>query len=174
MARITVEDCLSNINNRFELVLIASKRARDLMRKGKDPLVPIENDKATVLALREIAAGAIDARILDNIDPVIQPELLTPVAASQNSDHAVAGSLVNNKFCFPEVLLKQVNNQEKSAPVMMQPVLLKDFSLEKKKVATDDSSLKLQTSDTEVTTVEDTLLVEYDNHSESAGENHIV
>lgn len=57
MARITVEDCLKNVDNRFELVLIAAKRARQLARTSADPKVPAENDKVTVLALREIAAG---------------------------------------------------------------------------------------------------------------------
>lgn len=56
MARVTVEDCLKNVKNRFELVIIASKRARQLMR-GKDPKVEWDNDKATVVALREIAEG---------------------------------------------------------------------------------------------------------------------
>jgi len=59
MARITVEDCLRNVKNRFELVLIASKRARQLMR-GKEAKVEWDNDKATVVALREIAAGHTD------------------------------------------------------------------------------------------------------------------
>jgi len=57
MARITVEDCLEHVENRFELVLVASKRARKIANSGKDPLVPWENDKVTVVALREIAAG---------------------------------------------------------------------------------------------------------------------
>ena len=56
MARITVEDCLDNINNRFQLVLVATTRARQIAN-GKAPLVEEENDKPTVLALREIAAG---------------------------------------------------------------------------------------------------------------------
>jgi DNA-directed RNA polymerase subunit omega len=56
MARVTVEDCLKNVKNRFELVIIASKRARQLMR-GKEAMVEWDNDKATVVALREIAAG---------------------------------------------------------------------------------------------------------------------
>lgn len=56
MARVTVEDCLKNVKNRFELVLVAAKRARQLMR-GKDARVEWDNDKATVVALREIAAG---------------------------------------------------------------------------------------------------------------------
>lgn len=56
MARVTVEDCLKNVKNRFELVLLASKRARGLMR-GKQAMVEWDNDKPTVVALREIAAG---------------------------------------------------------------------------------------------------------------------
>lgn len=56
MARVTVEDCLKNVKNRFELVIIAARRARQLMR-GKEPLVDWDNDKPTVVALREIAAG---------------------------------------------------------------------------------------------------------------------
>ncbi|RKZ70417.1 MAG: DNA-directed RNA polymerase subunit omega [Candidatus Parabeggiatoa sp. nov. 1] len=58
MARITVEDCLKQVKNRFDLVLLASKRARQLSL-GASPLVPAEDDKPTVLALREIAAGKI-------------------------------------------------------------------------------------------------------------------
>jgi DNA-directed RNA polymerase subunit omega len=57
MARITVEDCLNKINNRFELVLVASKRARQLSLTGAEPAVPWENDKPTIVALREIAQG---------------------------------------------------------------------------------------------------------------------
>ena len=59
MARVTVEDCLKNVENRFKLVLLASKRARQLFM-GSEPLVERENDKPTVLALREIAEGLID------------------------------------------------------------------------------------------------------------------
>lgn len=65
MARITVEDCLENVSNRFELVLIASKRARQLAM-GSDPLVPLEGDKSTVVALREIAEGLVDKSVLDD------------------------------------------------------------------------------------------------------------
>ena len=64
MARVTVEDCLANVKNRFELVLISSKRARQIAQ-GAEPLVEVENDKPTVVALREIADGLIDAAILD-------------------------------------------------------------------------------------------------------------
>lgn len=57
MARITVEDCLKNVNNRFDLVLKAAARAHALELGAVDPLVPKDNDKPTVIALREIAAG---------------------------------------------------------------------------------------------------------------------
>ena len=66
MARITVEDCLENIDNIFEMVLVAAKRARRVAH-GADPLVELENDKATVVALREIAEGHIDSSILNDI-----------------------------------------------------------------------------------------------------------
>lgn len=59
MARITVEDCLDRIGNRFEMVLTATKRARQIAN-GADPLVEEQNDKPTVIALREIAAGLVD------------------------------------------------------------------------------------------------------------------
>jgi DNA-directed RNA polymerase subunit omega len=64
MARVTVEDCLEHVDNRFELVMLAAKRARDIAIKGAQPLVEWENDKPTVVALREIAAGLIDKDIL--------------------------------------------------------------------------------------------------------------
>lgn len=66
MARVTVEDCLDNVENRFELVLLASKRARQISY-GKEPLVPWENDKTTVVALREIAEGKMSNAILDSL-----------------------------------------------------------------------------------------------------------
>jgi len=70
MARITVEDCLKKINNRFELVLTATKRARQIAH-GAEPMVEEENDKPTVLALREIAAGLVDSESID----LLQAEL---------------------------------------------------------------------------------------------------
>ena len=65
MARITVEDCLENVDNRFELVLVASKRARQLLAGTHEPLTPWENDKPTVVALREIEQGLVDASVLE-------------------------------------------------------------------------------------------------------------
>jgi len=68
MARITVEDCLANVDNRFQLVLVAAKRARQLTT-GAEACVDRENDKPTVLALREIAAGFVTNAILDEEAP---------------------------------------------------------------------------------------------------------
>ena len=80
MARITVQDCLEHIKNRFELVIIASKRARQL-EMGADPLVAWENDKPTVVALREIAEGKIDSNILDQgSSPTSRHKSDTPVS----------------------------------------------------------------------------------------------
>jgi len=68
MARVTVEDCLENVDNRFELVLVATKRARQIAN-GKDALVPLENDKPTVVALREIANNLItDEMLKDEVE----------------------------------------------------------------------------------------------------------
>ena len=68
MARITVEDCLDHVDNRFELVLVGTKRARQIAVGGKDPMVPEENDKPTVIALREIEEGFIKPSILQEKD----------------------------------------------------------------------------------------------------------
>ena len=76
MARITVEDCLQNVPNLFQLVLVAARRARKLAN-GADATLDWENDKPTVLALREIAAGHVGVEILDEPDlPPAAPELL--------------------------------------------------------------------------------------------------
>ena len=78
MARITVEDCLEQVESRFDLVLKAAERARDLISTSAEPLVEPENDKPTIIALREIAEGALDEDytspsdteevFLDNVD----------------------------------------------------------------------------------------------------------
>ena len=67
MARITVEDCLAHVDNRFDLVLLATRRARQLAG-GVEPLIPRQNDKPTVVALREIADGLLDAEVLEAAD----------------------------------------------------------------------------------------------------------
>lgn len=68
MARVTVEDAVEKVGNRFDLVLIASRRARQIATGGKDPLVAPENDKPTVIALREIEAGLITTEVMDRSD----------------------------------------------------------------------------------------------------------
>ncbi len=70
MARVTVEDCLEKVENRFALVLIASERARQIEMGVSDPLVPEDNDKPTVIALREIAAGFDVARAMSDKEAV--------------------------------------------------------------------------------------------------------
>jgi len=64
MARVTVEDCLENVDNRFELVMLAAKRSRQIATGGKEPKVALDNDKPTVVALREIAEGLITDEIM--------------------------------------------------------------------------------------------------------------
>jgi DNA-directed RNA polymerase subunit omega len=83
MARLTVEDCLDYVDNRFELVLVASRRARQLAM-GADPLVEVDNDKPTVLALREIAEDLITEDVLneavikqDDIEALIEGDVQT-------------------------------------------------------------------------------------------------
>jgi DNA-directed RNA polymerase subunit omega len=73
MARVTVEDCLENVDNRFQLVLVATKRARQL-NAGAEPTVARANDKPTVIALREIAGGFVTNAILDEVTPPMGEE----------------------------------------------------------------------------------------------------
>jgi DNA-directed RNA polymerase subunit omega len=74
MARVTVEDCLDNVDNLFQLVLLASARARRLAH-GAEPTVPVDNDKVTVIALREIAEGNITPEMLQAPEPQPEPVL---------------------------------------------------------------------------------------------------
>jgi DNA-directed RNA polymerase subunit omega len=81
MARLTVEDCLDHVENRFALVLLATRRARQLAM-GADPLLPVDNDKPTVLALREIADNLINEEVLngavirqDEVEALIEGDL---------------------------------------------------------------------------------------------------
>ncbi len=84
MARVTVEDCLENVANRFELVMVASKRARQMATGGKDPMVEEESDKPTVIALREIAEGLITPEILTREEEVeAEEELLEAMESSE-------------------------------------------------------------------------------------------
>ena len=98
MARITVEDCLENVENRFELVLVAARRTRQL-HLGHDPLVPEDRDKNTVIALREIAEGLITSDILKEVEVDTRQELEEVFAsgeseASENAGEATAEATV--------------------------------------------------------------------------------
>ena len=94
MARVTVEDCLENVDNRFQLVLVATKRARQLAN-GVTPFVDWENDKPTIVALREIAEGLIGPSILtEQVRPELdlgeeipqEEEVLVTVAAAETPE----------------------------------------------------------------------------------------
>jgi len=86
MARVTVEDCLENVDNRFALVKLAARRARQIAM-GKEPLVEIENDKPTVIALREIADGLIDEQILDEAEAAEKQEF-TEVESQEGAEES--------------------------------------------------------------------------------------
>ncbi|MCW8904047.1 MULTISPECIES: DNA-directed RNA polymerase subunit omega [Sedimenticola] len=89
MARVTVEDCLEHVDNRFDLVLLATKRARQLSH-GVAPMLAWENDKATVVALREIAAGLVD-------DHVVAPKSDTEVDMSALEENFGSDELVDEQ-----------------------------------------------------------------------------
>jgi len=83
VARITVEDCADNIPSTFKLVLVAAKRARQLAN-GAEPMVEWENDKPTVVALREVAEGYITESILEERDQPVEELLELEQAVSSN------------------------------------------------------------------------------------------
>lgn len=85
MARLTIEDCLTQVGNRYVLVALASKRARQLTL-GKDALVDEDNDKPTVIALREIAEGLIT---MENIDTIGKNDFLDEFAMTDESEESI-------------------------------------------------------------------------------------
>ncbi len=94
MARVTVEDCLEHVDNRFDLVILATRRARQLAN-GVDPLLPWENDKPTVMALREIAAGLVDNQFIRVQEQEVEMELARAEEAMQAAEEL--GSLVGDQ-----------------------------------------------------------------------------
>ena len=94
MARVTIEDCLGNVDNRFQLVLVATKRARQILLGGQ-AMVEEDNDKPTVLALREIAAGHVTRDILTQPDynASIDEELLEEDAEGEDIDAELLASV---------------------------------------------------------------------------------
>ena len=89
MARITVEDCLQIIPSRFDLIIMASKRARQLATTSRDPHVEWDNDKPTLVALREIEAGLLDKETLDRT--LEEDVLLDEFSAPGNQDTETVG-----------------------------------------------------------------------------------
>jgi DNA-directed RNA polymerase subunit omega len=86
MARVTVSDCLEKVDNRFELVLLASRRARQIM-DGAEAIVELENDKPTVIALREIAEGHITEKTMELIDnPPIEELFIDEEQVASNEE----------------------------------------------------------------------------------------
>lgn len=100
MARITVEDCLDNVANRFELVLVAAKRARQLAR-GAETTLSWDKDKVTVMALREISENIIGPEILKETPP--EEEIFGDFPDNENTDEAI------------DTKIKASNNDEVSA-----------------------------------------------------------
>jgi len=120
MARITVEDCLDNVDNRFQLVLVATRRARQLAL-GADPLVEVENDKPTVLALREIAGGLVTRKILDEepplqIDTAAQTQE-SAVPRTEDLDAQIAAALEPGEMMVPDEQSQEQAQSDESTDV---------------------------------------------------------
>ena len=92
MARITVEDCLEKIPSRFDLILMASKRARQLSTTSRDPLVEWDNDKPTLVALREIEEGLLDSETLEKtLEEDVLESKLDEFSVSKSPENNNAG-----------------------------------------------------------------------------------
>ena len=119
MARVTVEDCLDKVDNRFQLVLVATKRARQLAN-GVQPLVEWENDKPTIVALREIAAGLVGPSILE--EPVHsvfeepEEEAVKSEAAAPESAEAAPQEAVSPEPAPPEPAPPEPASPEAAEP----------------------------------------------------------
>jgi len=116
MARVTVEDCLENVENRFELVQLASRRARQIAM-GKEPLVERENDKPTVIALREIAEGLIDNDILNEAEAVEEAQQIDAEVAAEMSDDSgeQSSETLDMAAAIKAALSGEVTNSEPDA-----------------------------------------------------------
>ena len=89
MARITVEGCLEKVPSRFELILLAAGRARQLSTTSREPMVEWNNDKSTIVALREIEQGLIDRETLNKT--LEEDVLLDEFAAPEQKDSDIVG-----------------------------------------------------------------------------------
>jgi DNA-directed RNA polymerase subunit omega len=114
MARVTVEDCLDKVDNRFQLVLVATKRARQLAN-GVQPLVPWENDKPTIVALREIAAGLVGPGILEKtVHSVFEEDEEETVSAT--AEETAAPEAAAPEAAAPEAVAPEAAAPEAVAP----------------------------------------------------------
>lgn len=113
MARITVEDCLDKVDNRFELVMVSSKRARQLQIEGKEPMLPVDNDKPTVIALREIAEGLVNAEILVEKPSVDLEEEFSSEAAEGESDGEVEAAAADSSSAEADAEATADSDEEK-------------------------------------------------------------
>ena len=136
MARITVQDCLEKVDNRFHLVRVASKRARQLMN-GKEPTVEWDNDKATVVALREIAAGNITEEML-NEKPVSSED---EGIFAQDEIDAEIGVLVSAEESESEEAKKDIEVKTDDALASNAIVENKDESSEQAEVQENTETL---------------------------------
>ena len=134
MARITVEDCLEKVTNRFHLVRVASKRARQIMN-GKEPTLEWDNDKATVLALREIAAGNITEEMLDE-KPVIEEE---EGLFDQKEIDAEIGALLSADSSEANTDALESDSNELEAKVDDTESITENFDQEESEAATEET-----------------------------------
>ncbi len=153
MARVTVEDCLHNVDNRFQLVLVAAKRARQLTM-GKEPMVAWENDKATVVALREISAGLVDRTILEKVvEEEKKEETLEELLAA--ADESEGMPLVIQESPASEAPTSgPINNNELSDTGMSSPV--PEFSVSMPTPSSEQLSAETMPETTPETTLETT------------------
>ena len=134
MARITVEDCLEKVTNRFHLVRVASKRARQIMN-GKEPTLEWDNDKATVLALREIAAGNITEEMLDE-KPVIEEE---EGLFDQKEIDAEIGALLSADSSEVDTDALESDSNELEAKIDDTESITENFEQEESEAATEET-----------------------------------
>ena len=134
MARITVEDCLEKVTNRFHLVRVASKRARQIMN-GKEPTLEWDNDKATVLALGEIAAGNITEEMLDE-KPVIEEE---EGLFDQKEIDAEIGALLSADSSEANTDALESDSNELEAKVDDTESITENFDQEESEAATEET-----------------------------------
>ncbi len=132
MARITTEDCLDKINNRFELVMLAAKRARLLSKDGVEPLLNAGNEKATITALREIASGKVNEEYLKKFDIDYSEDILKPFTFSN------LGRLGASSLLRPSSESDDEPNKQNQSIENKFHALVKNDTTEEKKESTGD------------------------------------